>query len=62
MPEDIREIRRKEYNEYQRYLMSKLISERGGMLTKDATDQEIEKVQNEFYGGLSVLGYKYTGL
>lgn len=39
----------KEYNEHQCYLISKLTSEKGGVLTKDATDQEIEKVQNVFY-------------
>lgn len=60
--EDIKEERIKEFNEYQCYLILKSTSEKGGMFTKDATDQKIEKVQNEFYRDPPILDYKYNGL
>lgn len=58
MQEKLRNERRNEHNERQRFLMTKFTSEKGGVLTKDVTDQEIEKAQAEFYSDLAVLDYK----
>ena len=40
--EEILFNRRKEYEEQQRVLLSKLMSEKGGMLTYDMSENEIE--------------------
>ena len=46
--EQIRVERRELYEEQQRILLSKLMSEKGGMLMKGATDKENEAKAMEF--------------
>ena len=47
--EEIRAQRREEYNERQRILLAKLMSEKGGMLMKGSTDKENEAKAMEFF-------------
>ena len=58
--EEILFNRRKEYEEQQRVLLSKLMSEKGGMLTYDMSENEIEGKMTEFLRDMSVLDYKYV--
>lgn len=51
--------RRKEYDEQQRLLLSRLMSEKGGMLTKNFSENEIEGKMTEFLREMAVLDYKY---
>ena len=57
--EQIRVERRELYEEQQRILLSKLMSERGGMLTKGATDQENEAKAMEFCKQMQILEMKF---
>lgn len=57
--ETIRAERREEYEEQQRILLSKLMSERGGMLTKGTTDKENEVKAIEFCKQMQILEMKY---
>lgn len=57
--EQIRVERREEYNERQRILLAKLMSERGGVLMKGASDKENEAKALEFYKQLQILDMKY---
>lgn len=57
--EGIREERRKDYEEKQRILLARLMSEKGGMLMEGATDAEIERKQQEFIKDMITLQYKY---
>lgn len=54
--------RRKEYDEQQRLLLSRLMSEKGGMLTKNFTENEIEGKMTEFLREMAVLDYKYIDI
>lgn len=54
--------RRKEYDEQQRILLSRLMSERGGMLTKDFTENEIEGKMTEFLKEMAILDYKFIDI
>lgn len=54
--------RRKEYDEQQRILLSRLMSERGGMLTKNFTENEIEGKMTEFLREMAILDYKYIDI
>lgn len=54
--------RRKEYDEQQRILLSRLMSERGGMLTKNFTENEIEGKMIEFLREMAILDYKYIDI
>lgn len=58
--EEILFNRKKEYEEQQRVLLSKLMSEKGGMLTYDMSENEIEGKMTEFLRDMSVLDYKYV--
>lgn len=57
--EVVREDRRKEYEEKQRVLLARLMSEKGGMLMEGATDAEIERRQYDFLREMTTLQYKY---
>ena len=57
--EEIRAQRREEYNERQRILLSKLMSEKGGMLMKGSTDKENEAKAMEFFKQMQILDMKY---
>ena len=57
--EEIRAQRREEYNEHQRILLAKLMSERGGMLMKGASDKENEAKALEFFKQMQILDMKY---
>ena len=57
--EEIRVERREQYEEQQRILLSKLMSERGGMLAKGATDKENEAKAVEFCKQMQILEMKF---
>ena len=57
--ESIRTKRRELYEEQQRILLSKLMSERGGMLAKGATDKENEAKAVEFCKQMQILEMKF---
>ena len=57
--ESIRVERREQYEEQQRILLSKLMSERGGMLMKGATDKENEAKAVEFCKQMQILEMKF---
>lgn len=60
--EEIRAQRREEYNERQRILLSKLMSEKGGMLMKGSTDKENEAKAMEFFKQMQILDMKYIDI
>lgn len=57
--EEITEERRESYNEQSRLLLARLMSEKSGMLMKDAKPEEIESRQLEFLRDMMVLDAKY---
>lgn len=57
--EEIFEDRKKAYYEQQRLLLARLMSERGGLLTKDATEKENECKTVNFCKELATLEYKF---
>lgn len=54
-----RQERRELYNEQSRLLLARLMSEKGGMLTRGAKDSEIEARQIEFLRDMEVLDFKF---
>lgn len=60
--EKIHEDRRKAYEEQQRILFARLLSERGGMLMQNVTESEIEQKQLEFAKNMTILEYKYIDI
>lgn len=60
--EEILEERRNAYEEQQRVLLAKTMSEKGGILMKGATNNEIEGKATEFFRNLQVLDAKYIDI
>lgn len=57
--EIIAEDRRANYDEHSRILLARLMSERGGMLMKDLSPEEIEAKQVEFFKQMMILDTKF---
>lgn len=60
--EIIFEERRSAYEEQQRLLLARLMSEKGGMLMQGATDTEIERLQYDFLKQMTMLEYKFVDM